>query len=86
MTVKSYDHNNPRCFIQAKPGMYGCKLWFVCVQAGTASCTRMVDLAIITAWLNYRPVYGTDVLDLPDFQHAAPAPCRKIYISRKQVG
>lgn len=73
MTVKSYNHNNPRRFIQAKPGMYGCKLWSVCVQVGTASCTRMVDLALVTAWLKYRQVYGTDALDLLDFQHAAPA-------------
>jgi hypothetical protein len=85
-TVKSYDHNNPRHFIHVKPGMYCCKLWSVCVHVGSASCTRMVDLAIVTAWLNYRQIYGTDALDLLDLEHAVPVPCRKIYISQKQVG
>lgn len=82
MTVKSYDHNNPRHFIQVKPGMYGCKLWSVCVQVGTASCTRMVDLALVTAWLNYRQVYGTDALDLLDLQRAVPAPSQNIHLPK----
>ena len=85
MTVKSCDHN-PRHFIHTKSGMYDCKLWSVCVQVGTASCTRMVDLAIVTAWLNYRQLYGSDALDLLHLQGAAPVPCCKIYISQKKAG
>jgi len=84
MTVKSYDHNNPRRFIHAKPGTYGCKISSVCVQVGTASCTRMVDLAIVTAWLNYTQVYGTDAMDLLNFQHAAPVSCHKYTLSKSR--
>lgn len=51
------------------------------VQMGTASFTRMVDMAIVTAQLIYRQVHATDALDLLDCKHAVPMPCPKIYIS-----
>jgi len=73
-----------RRFIHVKPGMYGCKLWTVCVQVGTASCTRMVDLARVTAWLNYRQVYGTDGMDLLNFRRAAPVPCHKYTLPKRR--
>jgi hypothetical protein len=79
MTVKFYRHNNSKRFIRGKSRMSGCKLWPVCVQLGTASFIRMVDLAKITAWLNYRQVYRTDARDLLDFQCAAPVPSQNLH-------
>jgi hypothetical protein len=51
------------------------------VLVGTASFIRLVDMAIVSAWLIYRQVPGTDALELLDFKRAAPVPFRKIYIS-----
>jgi hypothetical protein len=36
--------------------------------------TRMVDMALVTAWLLYRHAHGTDILDLLDFKRAVAMP------------
>jgi hypothetical protein len=51
------------------------------VEVGTASFTRTVDMAIVTAWLIYRQVPGTDALNLLDFKHPTSVPCCKHYVS-----
>jgi hypothetical protein len=51
------------------------------VLVGTASFTRMADIAIVTACLTYRQVSETDALELLDFKRAAPLPCCKHYVS-----
>ena len=49
------------------------------VQVGTASFTSVVGMAMVTAWLIYGQIYGTDTLDLLDFKHSAHVPCLKLY-------
>lgn len=56
------------------------------IVVGTASFTRIVEMAIVTAWLIYRQVPGTDALDLLDFKHPAPVLCCKQCISWQQAG
>lgn len=51
------------------------------VLVGTASFTRMTDIAIVTAWLIYRQVPGTDALEFLDFKHVVSLSCHKHYVS-----
>jgi len=48
------------------------------VQMGIASFTRIVDMAIVTAWLICQQVYGINALDLLDLKCAASVPSQNL--------
>jgi hypothetical protein len=46
---------------------------------GIASFTKIVGMAIVTAWFICQQVYGTNALDLLDLKYAASVPSQNLH-------